>query len=181
MINKYRGILIHSGTKSKSKYKGGFVSKNGRLNNSKEYNHDYYLKNKEKWNKQEDPDNPYGDYDHVRSEERFKEKQRRSKNINYSVRDRMTVDYYEKKVNKLFSKSTVLPGAHRTEYGDDTNTKNITSNYKVYKDVGLIEQGKRYVDKLLKDLFKPKKSNLQISYGEATLGPTIKTKHKIKK
>lgn len=40
-------VLMHS---SKSKYKGGFVSKNGRMNNSSAYNHDYYINNKEKWN-----------------------------------------------------------------------------------------------------------------------------------
>ena len=35
-----------------SKYKGGFKSVNGRLNNTSEYNHDYYVHNKDKWNKE---------------------------------------------------------------------------------------------------------------------------------
>lgn len=34
---------------SKSRYNGGFTTVNGRMNNTSEYNHDYYLKNKEKW------------------------------------------------------------------------------------------------------------------------------------
>lgn len=38
---------------NKSKYEGGFITKNGRPNNSQAYNHDYYLKNKDKWRKGE--------------------------------------------------------------------------------------------------------------------------------
>lgn len=34
---------------NKSKYEGGFITKNGRSNNSPAYNHDYYMKNKDKW------------------------------------------------------------------------------------------------------------------------------------
>ena len=34
-----------------SRYSGGFVTTNGRLNNSSAYNHDYYMKNKDKWGK----------------------------------------------------------------------------------------------------------------------------------
>ena len=34
---------------SKSRYTGGFTTVNGRLNNTSAYNHDYYLKNKDKW------------------------------------------------------------------------------------------------------------------------------------
>lgn len=55
----YSNELAHaSAKKSKSKYKGGF--KNGK--NTSEYNHDYYMKNKEKWKRQrseatEDPEN----------------------------------------------------------------------------------------------------------------------------
>lgn len=37
--------------KSKSKYKGGFKTTNGRKNNTAEYNHDYYTRNKERWRK----------------------------------------------------------------------------------------------------------------------------------
>lgn len=36
---------------SRSKYKGGFIVKGNRMNNSKAYNHDYYLQNKDKWKK----------------------------------------------------------------------------------------------------------------------------------
>lgn len=39
----------NSGGKSRSRYQGGFVKKNGRLNNSSAYNHDYYINNKNKW------------------------------------------------------------------------------------------------------------------------------------
>ena len=47
-------IIVHKDSlsharKSKSKYSGGFVKKGNRSNNSKAYNHDYYMKNKEKW------------------------------------------------------------------------------------------------------------------------------------
>lgn len=48
----YNLVLKHSAgsvAKKGSKYAGGFVMKNGRKNNSKEYNHDYYMKNKDKW------------------------------------------------------------------------------------------------------------------------------------
>ena len=39
-----------TGIKGKlSKYFGGFVRKGNRMNNSKAYNHDYYMKNKHKW------------------------------------------------------------------------------------------------------------------------------------
>lgn len=48
-IKAYGGYLMHSG-KSKSKYKGGFV--NGK--NTSAYNHDYYMRNKEKWKDNED-------------------------------------------------------------------------------------------------------------------------------
>ena len=34
---------------SHSKYKGGFITVNGRANNSVAYNHDYYESNKDKW------------------------------------------------------------------------------------------------------------------------------------
>ena len=45
--------ILHSGTRrTGSKYKGGFKSVNGRLNNTSEYNHDYYVHNKDKWNKE---------------------------------------------------------------------------------------------------------------------------------
>lgn len=37
--------IMHSDSKSKSKYKGGFI----KGKNTKEYNHDYYIHNKEKW------------------------------------------------------------------------------------------------------------------------------------
>ena len=57
MSNNY-SFLIHKD--SKSKYKGGFITKNGRKNNSKEYNHDYYMKNKEKWKGSEDELYHYG-------------------------------------------------------------------------------------------------------------------------
>lgn len=36
---------------SRSKYKGGFEERNGRKNNTSEYNHNYYVRNKEKWRK----------------------------------------------------------------------------------------------------------------------------------
>ena len=36
---------------SHSKYKGGFITVNGRANNSVAYNHDYYESNKDKWAK----------------------------------------------------------------------------------------------------------------------------------
>ena len=36
---------------NRSKYEGGFITKNGRSNNSQAYNHDYYMRNKDKWNK----------------------------------------------------------------------------------------------------------------------------------
>ena len=45
----YNLVLAHSSTGSKSKYSGGFQVKNGRKNNTSAYNHDYYIKNKEKW------------------------------------------------------------------------------------------------------------------------------------
>ena len=45
----YSNELSHSGRKSSSRYSGGFVKINGRLNNSRAYNSDYYQKNKEKW------------------------------------------------------------------------------------------------------------------------------------
>ena len=38
-----------TGEKSRSKYKGGFEQKNGRPNNTRAYNHDYYIHNKDKW------------------------------------------------------------------------------------------------------------------------------------
>jgi len=38
-----------STSSSSSKYSGGFTTVRGRLNNTKAYNHDYYLKNKSKW------------------------------------------------------------------------------------------------------------------------------------
>lgn len=45
----YQDYLYHSGVKpSRSKYSGGFTQVNGRTNNTKEYNHDYYVKNKDK-------------------------------------------------------------------------------------------------------------------------------------
>lgn len=46
--------LIHKD--SKSKYKGGFITKNGRKNNSSAYNHDYYLKNLFRWKKKDESD-----------------------------------------------------------------------------------------------------------------------------
>lgn len=65
MINKftYNLVLQHdtknvaggnasfgsTGKKSKSRYKGGFEQKNGRPNNTRAYNHDYYIHNKDKW------------------------------------------------------------------------------------------------------------------------------------
>ena len=33
----------------KSRYKGGFKKVGSRFNNTSEYNHDYYEKNKDKW------------------------------------------------------------------------------------------------------------------------------------
>ena len=36
---------------TRSKYGGRFITKNGRKNNSREYNHEYYLRNKERWRK----------------------------------------------------------------------------------------------------------------------------------
>lgn len=48
MKREYSCEIVHASTKkSKSKYKGGF--KNGK--NTSEYNHDYYMKNKDKWKK----------------------------------------------------------------------------------------------------------------------------------
>lgn len=45
--------LQHAAVRKRgSKYKGGFKSVNGRLNNTSEYNHDYYVHNKDKWNKE---------------------------------------------------------------------------------------------------------------------------------
>lgn len=64
MINKftYNLVLQHDATsssggrsfgnnggKSSSRYQGGFIKKNGRTNNSSAYNHDYYIKNKNRW------------------------------------------------------------------------------------------------------------------------------------
>lgn len=37
--------------RGKSKYEGGFEERNGRKNNTSEYNHNYYVRNKEKWRK----------------------------------------------------------------------------------------------------------------------------------
>ena len=54
MQNKftYNLVLAHSSDGgSKSKYSGGFKTVNGRKNNTSEYNHDYYQKNKHKWRK----------------------------------------------------------------------------------------------------------------------------------
>ena len=39
----------NGGGKSRSRYQGGFIKKNGRSNNSSAYNHDYYMRNKDKW------------------------------------------------------------------------------------------------------------------------------------
>ena len=50
----YAVIRHADGKKSKSKYQGGF--KNGK--NTSAYNHDYYIHNKEKWNKTETEPNP---------------------------------------------------------------------------------------------------------------------------
>lgn len=48
----YNLVLAHSSDGgSKSKYSGGFKIINGRKNNTSEYNHDYYQKNKHKWKK----------------------------------------------------------------------------------------------------------------------------------
>ena len=48
----YNLVLAHSSDGgSKSKYSGGFKTVNGRKNNTSEYNHDYYQKNKHKWKK----------------------------------------------------------------------------------------------------------------------------------
>lgn len=45
--------LQHAAVRKRgSKYKGGFKSVNGRLNNTSEYNHDYYIHNKDKWGKE---------------------------------------------------------------------------------------------------------------------------------
>lgn len=48
---KHAAVMQTSSGGSKSKYAGGFEMKNNRLNNTKAYNHDYYMKNKEKWSK----------------------------------------------------------------------------------------------------------------------------------
>lgn len=45
----YSLVLAHSSGRSRSRYSGGFTTINGRLNNSSAYNHDYYVKNKDKW------------------------------------------------------------------------------------------------------------------------------------
>lgn len=42
------GYLVHA-RKKQSAYSGGFVKVGNRLNNSSAYNHDYYMKNKQKW------------------------------------------------------------------------------------------------------------------------------------
>ena len=49
MNNEYGYTLMHA--KSRSRYHGGFTTINGRPNNTSAYNHDYYEKNKHKWNK----------------------------------------------------------------------------------------------------------------------------------
>ena len=41
--------LYHA--RRRSKYKGGFKTVNGRKNNTAEYNHDYYTRNRERWRK----------------------------------------------------------------------------------------------------------------------------------
>lgn len=58
MTSAYSKVILHSSVKSKSKYKGGF--KNGK--NTSAYNHDYYLKNKEKWNKKKSSVGGWQDY-----------------------------------------------------------------------------------------------------------------------
>lgn len=47
--HRYNLVLAHSSGRSRSRYSGGFTTVNGRLNNSSAYNHDYYVKNKDKW------------------------------------------------------------------------------------------------------------------------------------
>ena len=64
MQNKftYNLVLAHSSDGgSKSKYSGGFKTVNGRKNNTSEYNHDYYQKNKHKWNKKAHSGRPVGE------------------------------------------------------------------------------------------------------------------------
>lgn len=51
--------FAHAEKKYKSKYKGGFEMKNGRMNNTKTYNHDYYMNNKEGITGSGTEDDPY--------------------------------------------------------------------------------------------------------------------------
>lgn len=48
--NKSDNVVRESGVKGKkSKYEGGFITKGDRQNNSQAYNHDYYMKNRWRW------------------------------------------------------------------------------------------------------------------------------------
>lgn len=49
--------LVHK--ESRSKYKGGFQQQNGRMNNTKAYNHDYYINNKQGVTGSGTKDDPY--------------------------------------------------------------------------------------------------------------------------
>lgn len=54
----HAAVVLSKGTQrsSKSKYAGGFQITNNRVNNTKAYNHDYYMKNKDKWKKYNNKD-----------------------------------------------------------------------------------------------------------------------------
>ena len=44
-------VIFNDSLAHKANYQGGFIKKNGRVNNSPEYNHNYYEENKENWPK----------------------------------------------------------------------------------------------------------------------------------
>lgn len=170
--NMYKhSFLIHKD--SKSKYKGGFITKNGRKNNSKEYNHDYYMRNKEKWKSEETLEEDILEEDTIQNEtygEDFFDKNGRLK-VNpqeYSFvgkeqkpskvgKDGITelgVNYYEKNVDKWFSTDITIIADHNINYrGSAPITKAQFNNY---KQVGKLERAYRKGKDFINNLFNKK-------------------------
>lgn len=147
--------------KSKSQYGGNFVKKNGRTNNSSEYNHIYYLRNKHKW-KGREIDGTY--YDNVRSYDKNGEKgwefyseteKSDSKGV-YKTSNSLAVI----PVKSLFS-STKTTNWHLSTSGSITAPNGMSHVYNIVhtyndtiKKVGaadrILNSGKRLVDWLLR-------------------------------